>query len=209
MMSNALDELLSTSAEPLPMWQPGIVFLGVGTSDEIMSAARAANLDFVLHFDVVIKETRTDTQNISRCRLLNVQTGKSVGMSRGMDSFEASKFAAAGRMGEKDYVEEQLNNLFGIIDRQVTVTDLPTGLNAKAVRGRIATLMASPDARSMRTLAEIRLYQAKGLITDEEVEAAFDIIGGVDGLTLLHGALEERIAMARKWAGQSATAPAP
>ncbi|MGB0595529.1 MAG: hypothetical protein ACPGLY_02375 [Rubripirellula sp.] len=203
--SSELEELLSTVAEPPPMWKPGIVSLGVADSKEILAAARAANLDFVFHFDVSIKKMRTQTQNSSRCRLLNVRTGKSVGMSRVMDSVEASKFAAAGRMDERAYVEDQLSGLLGIIDRQLKVVDIPTALTAEAVRGRIATLLASDTARSLRTLAEIRLYQAKQLISDQEVEAAFDIVGAAEGLTLLHGSQKESVNVARKWAAASAS----
>ncbi len=203
--SSELEELLSTVAEPPPMWKPGIVSLGVADSDEILAAARAANLDFVFHFDVSIKQMRTQTQNSSRCRLLNVRTGKSVGMSRVMDSVEASKFAAAGRMDERAYVEDQLNGLLGIIDRQLKVVEVPTALTNDAVRGRIATLMSSDTARSLRTLAEIRLYQAKKLLSDQEVEAAFDIVGAAEGLTLLHGSQQESVTVARKWAAASAS----
>jgi hypothetical protein len=197
-VSDEVEQMLGSSAEPLPMWQPGIVSLGLGDSSELLTAARAAKLDFVFHFDVVLKETRTATQNISRCRLINVHTGKPVAMSRGMDSFEASKFASAGRMDERAYVKEQLGTLMSIIDRDIKVVDMPAGLTPQAVRGRISTLLAGD--RSLRTLAEVRLYQIKGLITDEEVEAVFDIVGGVDGLTLLHGTQKERLETARRWA---------
>ncbi|MEM8666551.1 MAG: hypothetical protein AAGG48_03500 [Planctomycetota bacterium] len=199
-VSPDVEEMLANSDEALPMWQPALVSLGVADSGEILTAAKEANLDFVFHFDVIIKESRSATQNISRCRLINVQTGKSVGMSKGMDSNEAHKFASAGRMDEREYVDEQLNSLMGIIDREVKLAEMPAGLNADAVRGRISALMASDNARSLQTLAEIRLYQAKQLITDQEVEAVFDIIGGSEGLTLLHGSRKEQVEMARKWA---------
>ncbi len=153
----------------------------------------------ILHFDVVLKPGRTDVQNISRLRLLHVAEKKSIVVSKGMDNREAAQLAAAGRMNEREYVLEQLSNLFAIIDRQVKVVDLPT-LAPDVARRRIATLISGPQARSLRTLAEIRLYQAQGLIEEKEVEAAFDIVGGMDALTLLHGPLDERISIARKMA---------
>ena len=202
-MSAELNELFLESGESLFMWQPGIVFLGEGTSDEIMDAARAANLDLVLHFDVVLKAGRNESiQNISRARLLHVSANKSAGVSKSMDSLEASQFASAGRMDEREYVEGQLSNLFGIIDRQAKVVDMPS-LTPDIARRRVAALIASPRSRSLRTLAEIRMYQVKQLLTDEEVEAAFDIVGGEEALTLLHGPKKERIEVARKWALES------
>ncbi len=106
------------------------------------------------------------------------------------------------RQGERAYVEEQLGNLFAILDREVKVIDLPK-LSPEVARIQVARLISGPRARTLRTLAEIRLYQAQGLITESEVEAAYDIIGGVDALMLLHGPLDERLAMARQWAVDS------
>lgn len=204
-LSPQLEEALAASGQPLPMWKPGVVSLGVADSKEAVAAAKAANIDFVIHFDVVIKKSQTATQNISRCRLINVQTGKPLGMSKGMDSNEAKKFASAGRMDEREYVETQLKSLFGIVDREVKLVDMPSGINSPAVRRRISDLMAS-QGRSLRALAEVRLYQAKQLISDNEVEIAFDIIGGADGLTMLHGSEKERVDVARNWAAESAAA---
>ena len=64
-------------------------------------------------------------------------------------------------------------------------------------------MISAKDARTLRTLAEIRLYQMQDLISESEVEAAFDIIGSVDALMLLHGPLNERLEMAHEWALES------
>lgn len=212
-MSLALNDVLSEAGDPLyPMWQPGIVYLGQATtSDEILAAAKRANIDLVLHFDVILKQGRNEAvQNLSRCRLLQVSPpvdsqGRArnlVVTSKAMDSYEAQQFAAAGRMNEREYVTEQLSTLFSIIDDNVKVIDLPQ-LPAEVAKRRIATIISGDDAKSLRTLAEIRFYQSKNLIDDAEAEAAFDIVGGADGLLFLHGPKSERIETARRWAVQS------
>ncbi len=68
-ISESLNEALSEAAEPLPMWQPGIVYLGEGTSDENIPLARAANIDVLLHFDVVLKagSQRNDARTFRDC----------------------------------------------------------------------------------------------------------------------------------------------
>ncbi len=217
-MSAALNDALTDVGDPEhPMWHPGLVYLGDGTSDEMLAVAKRHNVDLVLHFDVILKSGRNDAvQNISRCRLLNVSPppdsqGKlrhSVVASKGMDSNEAEQFAGAGRMDEREYVTEQLSGLFSIIDRDVKVVDLPALPPAVAQR-RIAAIISGPGARSLRTLAEVRLYQVKNLINEAEVEAAFDIVGGSDGLVLLHGPKKDRIETARKWAIESVTGASP
>ncbi len=144
-MGAALNDALTEAGDPVhPMWQPGLMYLGEGTSDEMLAVAKRSNLDLILHFDVILKSGREDAvQNISRCRLLLVSptpdsNGKvrtTVVTSKGMDSYEAQQFAAAGRMDEREYVNEQMSNLFAIIDRDVKVIDLP----ALPADGRAAT----------------------------------------------------------------------
>lgn len=201
-VSEALDASLNDAPEWMGMWKPGLTFVGSGPSDEMLPAAKSEGLDFLLHFDVLLKPGRNDkTQNVSRCRMYSLVTGKQVGMSRAMDNTEAAHLVSSGRASsETAYVKEQLAALLGIIDRDMKVTSMPAGLTADAARGRVGTLVSSPDARSLKTLAEIRLYQSLGLLTPDEVETAFDIVGGPDALMLLHGPRDERLEMARTWA---------
>ncbi|MDB4633762.1 hypothetical protein OAG76_00005, partial [Rubripirellula sp.] len=76
-------------------------------------------------------------------------------------------------------------------------------LTPEIARRRVEALVGSPQSRSLRTLAEVRMYQAKNLLTAEEVEAVFDIVGGAEGLLMLHGPQGEKLEMARQWALQS------
>ncbi len=200
-IGHELEEVLALVPEPMPMWIPGVMYLGSGIdSKETIEIAREQNLDFLIHFDIALKQARNNqVQNMSRCRLYQVSTGKSMGMSKGMDNWEAAQNASSGRSGEREYVEDQMATLLSIFDRSATAFDMPA-LKPEHARGRISTLISGKHARSLRTLAEIRLYQAMGLISDEEVEIAFDIVGGAEGLIMLHGAPEDRIKMARIWA---------
>ena len=198
-----VNELLMDAGQPMAMWQPGIIFLGEGDTADIMPSARAAHVDLLLHFEVVLQAGRNDfVKNTSRCRLMNVATGKQEIVSRGLSNVEASQMTRAGRQTERDYVLAQLGSLFSFIDRQAIVSDLPS-LTPEIARRRVEALVGSPQSRSLRTLAEVRMYQAKNLLTDEEVEAVFDIVGGAEGLLMLHGPQAEKVEMARQWALQS------
>ncbi len=202
-VGGAVNELLMEAGEPMAMWQPGIIFLGEGDIADVMPNARAAQVDLLLHFEVVLKAGRNDNvQNTSRCRLMNVATGKQEIVSKGMSNVEAAQMTRAGRQTERDYVMGQLTSLFSFIDRAATVADLPA-LTPEIARRRVEALVGSPQSRSLRTLAEVRMYQAKNLLTAEEVEAVFDIVGGAEGLVMLHGPQSEKLEMARQWALQS------
>ena len=202
-VGGAVNDLLMDAGESMAMWQPGVIFLGEGRLQDIMPAARAARLDLLLHFEVVLKAGRNEyIQNTARCRLMNIATGKQAAVSTGMSNAEASQMTRAGRQTERDYVMAQLSSLLAFIDREATVSDMPA-LTQEIARRRVEALVGSPESRSLRTLAEVRMYQAKNLLTDEEVEAIFDIVGGAEGLLMLHGPESERIEMARQWALQS------
>ena len=199
-ISSEFVDALETSAEPLPMWRSGIEFLGKGDLKDNLVVAREHELDLVFHIDVLLKETRTDfVQNVSRCRLVNVATGKSLGVSRTVDSMELAKQSQRREIDPKDYVTEQLSNLFGIVDRDAKMLEMPQ-LTAEIAKRRVGMLMSSGGGKNLATLAEIRLYQAQRLLTEDEVLQAFDIVGGQQAIRLLHGSEEERLEIVRKWA---------
>ena len=195
-MSLALNDALLDAGEPLqPMWSPGIAYLGqVDSSDSAIAVAEDLQLDLILHFDISLKQIREGlVQNVSRCRLLQVapptdSQGRKRHLlitSKGMDNLESQQMAAADRMSEREYINDQLNSLWNLIDRDIKVIDLPK-LSSEVANRRISNLLASPK-RSMRTLAEVRYYQAMDLINASDVEQVFHIAGGEDGLILLYG----------------------
>ncbi|WP_218933453.1 hypothetical protein [Rubripirellula lacrimiformis] len=204
-MSAKLDAALTEAPRPPGMWRPGITYLGQGASNEMLPVAQSEGIDFLFHFDVLLKPGRNNaTQNVSRCRLFNVATGKQLALTKSMDSLEAAQKISTGSFAdERAYVMDQLGSLLGIMDRDTKVVPMPQGLSPESVRRRISLVIGGPKARTLQTLAEIRLYQSLNLLTLDEVEMAFHIVGGSEGLLFLHGPREERLAMARTWAVRS------
>ncbi len=201
-VSAELDEALSDASGAAPMWRPGLTYLGSGSSAEIIPLAKSENIDFLLHFDVLLKPGRDDSvQNVSRCRLYNMATGKQLALTKSIDSVEAAQLISTGRAAnERAYIKDQIASLTGIIDRDAKAVAMPTTLTADVAKRRVAALIGGPSSKTLRTLAEIRLYQSLNLLTQQDVEMAFDIIGGPEGLMLLHGPYDERLLIARKWA---------
>ena len=92
------------------MWQPGVIFLGEAPVADIMQNARAAQVDLLLHFDTSLNAGNNDyVKNTSRCRLMNVATGKQLIVSKGMSNSEVTQVTRAGRQTERDYVMSQLS----------------------------------------------------------------------------------------------------
>ncbi|TWU36696.1 hypothetical protein Q31b_49780 [Novipirellula aureliae] len=200
---------LGSGMEPFPMWQPGLVYLGEWSSAEAIEMAQKNKIDFVLHFDVTLKEIRNArkpdaaayTQNISRCRLIRVGDGKTVTVSKPMDNLEAARQKRTSR----EYVDEQMGNLFAVIDHQLTLQEMPA-LTPEIVTRRVTALMAGREPKSLAAMAEIRYYQRKGLLSQQDTEKAFFLLGSDDGLKMLYATEEEKVEVIHKWV-QDAMAP--
>ncbi|MEO1524444.1 MAG: hypothetical protein AAFX06_03370 [Planctomycetota bacterium] len=199
-ISSEFVDTLQSSPESLPMWRQGFLYLGSGDLSKNVKVAQANGLDLIVHFDVLLKEGRGDfVQNISRCRLIHVPSGKSLGVSRSIDSLELAQQSRGKGVSSRDYVSEQLSNLIAILDRQAKTMDMPQ-LTPEVAKRRVGTLLSSGGGNSLQTLAEVRLYQAQQLLSEEEVMTAFDIVGGSEAMRLLYGTDEEKLEIVRSWA---------
>ena len=123
-------------------------------------------------------------------------------MSKSMDSNEAAQMVRGGRGDEASYVSERVAGLFLTIDRQIKTIDLPA-LTPEVAKRRIASLLGSSKNDRLKTLAEVRLYQAQQLLSEADVESLFNIIGGQQGLTLIHGSRDQKLEAARELALRS------
>lgn len=193
-------DLLETGGDPLPLWRPGIVFLGEGSSQDNLAVARKAGLDLVIHIDVLLKPLQGEyVQNNARCRLFHVPSGKSMGLSKPVDSLEYAQQSRTKGLASRDYVNDQLANFWGIIDRETLTSELPP-LTPEVAKRRVGALLSSGGGKNLRTLAEVRLFQSQQLLSEDEVLTAFDIVGGEEALALIYGSEEERLDTVRKWA---------
>ena len=200
--------ILESGPPPPPIWYPGIVYLGEGSSGDRLEDAQRMGLDFLLHFDVALKKDRNDKIiNTSRCRVIQVSGGRVLGVSQAIDGDEADRFARSGKGDEREYIEQQLTLILAIMDQKASVGEMPP-LTKEIAKKRVGMLLSVgqlPGATrpSLRTLAEIRMYQSRGLLDAAEVDTAFDYVGGEDALFLLHGPLDEKRNRARQWAVDS------
>jgi len=180
------------ASSDLPMWIPGVDYVGDGSVADMTLAAKRSEIDFLLHFDVVVKENRLGAASYAaRCKLVQVETGETLGVSKGIDKAEI----ASGSTAVREAVVAQMTNLFEILDKKVSVEPMPA-LQASHAATRIDALLASNKSGSMRSLAEIMMFRSRDLITPEQLDQVFLFAGGEDGLRLLHDELISRYATA-------------
>ncbi|MEM6473945.1 MAG: hypothetical protein AAF802_30620 [Planctomycetota bacterium] len=192
---NLLDATESDS-----LWRPGIVYLGKGNSSETVKKARSKGLDLMFHLDILLKPRTDDfTQNICRVRLIHVPTEKSLGVSKTVDSLEFNQQNRLKGTEARDFVSEQLTNLWGIVDRDALTMTMPQLTPEVAVR-RIGSLLSTGGGKNLQTLAEVRLFQSQGLLSEDQVLQAFDIVGGEEAIQLLYSSQDRKVQIVHDWA---------
>jgi hypothetical protein len=187
------------------MWIPSVLFVGEGNSRETIKTAHHLGLDLLFHFDVGLKENRVGAvSNISRVKVLDARTGKTLVSSAAMDNTEVERMTRVGRGSPSAYVDEQMKSLWAVVDERLTLSDLPA-LSPEVARKRVAQVLGDSTMTPLRKLAEIRYYAYRGWLTDEELEQAFEITGGVEAMKLLHGSDSQAIEAVHKMVVQPTT----
>ncbi len=169
-----------------PMWAPGIEYVGEGLFNDVLAKAKAGEIDVLLHFDVAVKESRTTPPSYAtRCRMVLVETGETLGVSKNIDKAAIASSPTARRSDVRAAVEEQLLNLFELLDKRCFVEPMPA-LQPQHAVARIEALLSSNKAGSIRSLAEMVMFQSLNLIDSKLLDQAFYYAGGEGALRLLH-----------------------
>ncbi len=182
---NALSEL-NALPKKHPQWRPGMVYLGQLSYLDAVSRAKDSGLDFLLLFDVKVTERREEVENTTRVRVINVANpDKVMGGSKKLSNTEVKNRNSSGKAEPRDMVVAVLKPLFDAIDREVKLAPFPR-LGADQARARIGQLLSS-NVSEVRLLAEVQLYRHLGLLSDEDVLVASELVLGDDGLRLIAG----------------------
>jgi hypothetical protein len=203
-VSEGFVDLVENTTESLPLWRPGMIYLGQGFSADTTALGKKAGLDLLLHVDVLLKPFNSGfVQNKCICSIIHLPTGKVLGRSKAIDSVEFTQKSRSRGLASREYVDEKLTNFFSIMDKQTVASEMPS-LTPEIAKRRIGMLLASGGGKNLRTLAEVRLFQSQNLLNEDEVLTAFDIVGGEEAMKLLYGSEKERLDTVRKWAGSPA-----
>ncbi|XZE56333.1 hypothetical protein SH139x_002437 [Planctomycetaceae bacterium SH139] len=182
---NAISEL-NALPKKHPQWRPGMVYLGQLSYQDAVARANDSGLDFLLLFDVKVTERREEVENTTRVRVINVANpDKVMGGSKKLSNTEVKNRNSNGKAEPRDMVVDVLKPLFDAIDREVKLAPFPR-LTAEQARSRVGQLLSS-NISEVRLLAEVQLYRSQGLLTDDDVLVASELVWGDDGLRLMAG----------------------
>lgn len=192
---------------------PGVTYLGEGSQKDLVSAAEKAGVDFIIIFDVSVRpplnkpivanNTKYRVMSVERAKLPSVKSESSEANPNviyASKTLSNQKVASAREDGKDDPLEAELAAFAATIDEQVACGPLPSKLNEELAVKRATFLAEHESANPLPSLAEIRCYQVKGLLTPKQTaELASTILGADKAKRLFTGKdeAERRQALAK------------
>jgi hypothetical protein len=183
---------------------PGIVLLEGTSMAELRTAAVRENLDFLMFAQLSSKSVRTGpAQTVLDIHVMNLCKGGEDWTSK--PQVNHVKVIAAQQATSKDKDKQEnplptlLKNIQSHIDRQCQLTEMPI-LDRDSVLKRAAALAAVKVKNPLPALLELRYYQWKKLLTDQQfAEYAAKIAGAEDSQRLATGTDSERRQVIDQW----------
>jgi len=174
---------------PILMWVPGVDFVGTGDVNSMIEKCRENDVDILLHFDVIVKETRAEPQYDARCRLINCASGENISVSKAINKRDV--LLAARKRSNAAVIAELMQPVFDGLDTKVIAMPMPP-LQPQHAVSRVDTLLAKPDVARPDNLAEVAMFHHKRLIDDDQFEQVMFFAAGENGLRLLYASPDDR-----------------
>lgn len=160
---------------------PGLTMLGVGSQKDLLAKAKEEDLDVLVLFVVTVKPPNPKTNliiNETTASLLDARTGKKLYNGK---KFRNTDVQNDRKNGKDDGLDKEVAKMFAYVDANLKLTDLPASLDSKGVLNRLRSLLKQPNSENpLPVLAEIRMYNAKGLLSEKNLGVAYKEILGVD-----------------------------
>ncbi len=182
-----------------PRFRPGLIFVGSGKTEDMLAKARELGLPVIFEcFAKVDKKPNNIVQNDMRIRVLDVATGQSLTTCKisNLDIYRETRnpknpSEENPKRSVSTAVHEQMDAMFNTVDSKIKVRAIPN-LEASAVRARVANLLGFSHKDRLLALAELRLYQSRGYLSEDDMAVALDLMLGDEGLSLLSGAPDKQ-----------------
>lgn len=163
--SGAIPERLTTGT-----LMPGVICLGEGKRDDIISRAKKLGVDVVLLFDVKVGEAKGEKYTNTALRLLDPENpDEQLALGRALNNTKVME----SREGGKDPVDTELARVVEeYMDVNLIASKFPDAVNQEAVSKRLEGLLAVEVKHPLKTAVEVVGFYRVGLLKEAEVEAA-------------------------------------
>jgi hypothetical protein len=172
-----------------------VIPLGIGTREELLAAARQAGADGVIVLELSRQVVVRKSESLLKARVSDAD-GEPQWVSP--QSLVSSRLAAQPDSAT-DLVNSFVSELMNQIDVKYKLQAMPA-VTAEQVKDRVDRLTKAKSADVLTALAELRYYQAKGLLSTDAATAAYRTWLSADGAKLLAtGGRRMRRAAVQQW----------
>lgn len=182
---------------------PGIVVLGVSTEEKVYDLARKQDIDVVLFVRIKVgppkvgRAANAPPQSTFQLKLLDVsRPGEFIYVCRPLDNVKVTTAMASAHLD--DPIKAIVDNATQAIDTKLVLGEMPA-MTPELAQKRAEYLAKGSSENPLPGLMELRYYQSKGLLTTEQVTAAYKQIVGDDGVKLATGSPRERRNVVDRW----------
>lgn len=167
----------------------------IGTEDKLaplVEKARREGVDFLIVFDIDVRQSNGIVQNTTKLELHDVSTGKSLGQSSGLLNTRAQKEIDDG----KDPVGREVSKFFATIDEKIQMGDLPASATPEKVEALVDKKLAEKQANPVPVLAELKYFYNKKLLSGDKFLAGCTTLVGEKQAKMVTEATEEQLLLA-------------
>ena len=155
----------------------------------LMEKARQEGVDFVIVFDIDVRQSNGVVQNTTKLELHDASTGKSLGQSQSLLNTRAQKEVDDG----KDPVGREVTKFFATIDEKIQMGDLPASATPEKVEALIDKKLAEKHTNAIPVLAELKYFYNKKLLTGDKFMEGCKTLVGEDKAKMVAEATEEKL----------------
>lgn len=151
---------------------PGVVFLGLGSSKELIARAKKEEVDALVIFAIKVEPLATKVNNTTRLALYEFTKGSKLGESRPLKATAVEVFRKENEKGT-DPVEELMQKFFTLVDNNFKLGDLPTSATPDKMILHAGKLAESKPGNKLPIMVAIAYYQDQGSLPADAIAAAY------------------------------------
>ena len=173
----------------------GITYLGEGSDKEIVSRAKEEGLDVLLVIKVTVKSNRKTGLVLNDTRVLLTEPNKRTRFLQ-TKALNNIKVQTARKNEEDDGIDKVVERLFGFIDENLVLTELPQDYANGSVLERLKEVLRQSHQDVLPVLGEVGYWNHRNLLTDQHMFFAFRaLVGEESARGLITGAEDQRTAI--------------
>ena len=178
-----------------------MIYLGVGRQDDLLLKAAREGIPVLALFNVEVKFNVKTNLVTNETELILFDVAKKAKLDRASTGkFNNLKVQSDRTNNKDDGLQKAFADFFKVVDETLVVSPFPSGLKPEHVKGRVSSLATAKHEMVLPVLVEIRYWQRKNMLSEEELVQAYkQLLGEEAGQQLATGDEETKKKIVEKW----------